>query len=236
VAGLATIAGLASLLDPRAGLALALLAPVLPLGNVSTALALAWLPLAVIWLALGWRDARHALLCVSGPLLAFAGLLPLAPLVSERASGPVRRFVQGAAAVLLAAAVCGLRGAPLPFTGEPPPLGLGIAGSESVTAVVGALWGALAAEPALLVEAFVIGAAAAVLPIVRRSRPFGLWGIVAFGAVYTALAVLVPTLAGMGDVASFPILLATWAIVAIVAIPELKGLKTLLRAQAAPVQ
>jgi len=233
VAGLATFAGLASLLDPRAGLALALLAPVFPLGNVSTALAFAWLPLAAIWLTLGWHDARHALLCVCGPLLAFAGLLPLAPLVCERASGPVRRFAQGAAAVLLAAVILGLRGTPLPFTGEPPPLGLGIAGSESVTAVAGALWGALTAEPALLVEAFVIGAAAAVLPVVRRSRAFGLWGIAAFGAAYTAIAVLVPTLAGAGDVASFPALLSTWIIVALVAIPELK---TLLRTQAAPVQ
>jgi eukaryotic-like serine/threonine-protein kinase len=232
VAAIATVAGLASLLDPRAGLALALLAPVLPLGNVSTALALAWLPLAAAWLALGWRDARHALLCVSGPLLAFAGMLPLAPLVCERASGPARRFAQGAAAVILAAAVCGLRGTPLPFTGETPPLGLGIEGSESVMAVAGALWGALAAEPVLLIEALALGAAAAALPVVR-SRPFGLWGIAAFGAVYTALAVLVPTLTGSGDVASFPILLSTWAIVAIVAIPELR---TLLRTRAATVQ
>jgi hypothetical protein len=233
VAGLATLAGLASLLEPRAGLTLALLAPVFPLGNVSLGLALAWLPVAAIWLMLGWNDARHALLCVCGPLLAFVGMLPLAPLVCERAAGSVRRFAQGAAAVLLAAAVCGLRGDALPFTGEQPPLGLGVAGSESVTAVAGALWGALTSEPALLVEALVLGAAAAALPFVRRTVGPRLWWIAGFGAAYTLLAVLLPTLTGAGDVASFPILLSTWAIVAIVAIPELKAL---MRAQAAPVQ
>jgi hypothetical protein len=230
VAGLATLAGLASLVDPRAGLTLALLAPVLPLGNISLALALAWLPAAAVWLVLGWRDARYGLVCVSGPVLALAGLLPLAPLACERARGPVRRFAQGAAAVLLAAIVLGLRGQPLPLTGDPAPLGLGLEGSTSVTAVAGALWGALAAEPALLVETLVIGAAAAALPAVRR---FGLWGIAGFGAAYTAIAVLVPTLAGAGDVASFPILVATWLMVAVVAIPELR---TLLRAQACPVE
>jgi len=235
VAGLAAAAGLASLLDPRAGLTLALLAPVFPLGNVSTGLALAWLPLAAIWLALGWRDARHALLCVSGPVLALAGLLPLAPLVCERAGGPLRRFAQGVAAVLLAAMVCGLRGAPLPLTGDPPPLGLGLAGSETVTAVSGALFGALAAEPALLLEALVIGAAAAALPLVRRAGAAGLWGIAAFGAAYTTLAVLLPTLTGAGDVAAFPVLLSTWLIVASITIPRLKRLLA-MNGQAAPVQ
>jgi hypothetical protein len=186
VAALATVAGLASLFDPRLGLALALLAPALPLGNISLGLALAWLPAAAIWLALAWRDARHGLACVSGPVLAFAGLLPLAPIVCERAQGPVRRLVQGMAAVLLAAIVFGLRGEPLPLTGDLPPLGLGIEGSTSVPAVVGALWSALLAEPALLVEAIVIGAAAALLPVARR---FGLWGLAGFGAAYTAIAV-----------------------------------------------
>lgn len=230
VAGLAMLAGVASLLDPRLGLTLALLAPILPLGNISSALALGWLPVAAAWLALGWRDARHGLVCVSGPLLALAGMLPLTPLVCGRARGPVRRFAQGAAAVLLAAIVFGLRGAPLPLTGDAPPLGLGLDGSTSVTAVAGAIWGALAAQPALLLEALVIGAAAAVLPLVRR---FGLWGIAGFGAAYAAIAVLVPTLAGAGGVASLPILLSTWVIVAIVAIPELKILRA---SQAAPVE
>lgn len=230
VAALATIAGLACLLDPRAGLTVALLAPILPLGNISTALALAWLPLAAIWLAMGWRDARNGLLCVSGPILAFAGVLPLAPLVCAQARGSIRRFAQGAGAVLLAAVVSGLRGVPLPFTGDPPPLGLGIEGSTSVTAVAGALWSALMGEPTLLVEALVIGTAAAALPIARR---FGLWGLAGFGAAYTATAVLVPTLAGAANVTSFPILLSTWVIVAIVAIPESKAVR---RALPSPVE
>ena len=179
---------------------------------------------------MSWRDARNGLLCVSGPLLGFAGMLPLAPLVCAQARGPLRRFVQGASAVWLAAIVAGLRGAPLPFTGDPPPLGLGIEGSTSVSAVAGALWSALTAEPALLLEAVVVGAAAAALPLARR---LGLWGLAGLGAAYTATAVLGPTLAGAGDVTLLPILLSTWALVAIGAIPELQ---TLRRWQASPVE
>ncbi len=128
-------------------------------------------------------------------------------------------------AVLLAAIVAGLRGLPLPFTGDPAPLGLGIAGSDDLAAVVGALTGALAGEPVLLFEAAIVGGAAAALPLVRR---FGLWGAAGFGVAYTALAVLGPPLAGMGEVASFPILLSTWAIVGILSIPVLRATRASL--------
>ena len=35
---------------------------------------------AVGWLVLNWRDARHGLWFMGGPLLAVVGLLPLVPL------------------------------------------------------------------------------------------------------------------------------------------------------------
>ena len=61
--------------------------------------------------------------------------------------GRVRRAVQTAAAVLLAALVAGLRAMPLPFGGGPPPLDLGLTGSERPVAVAEALVRALAAHP-----------------------------------------------------------------------------------------
>jgi hypothetical protein len=164
-------------------------------------------------------------------LLAFVGLVALAPLVCERARGPLRRFFQGAMAVLLATLVAGLRGSPLPYDGTESPLGLGIDRSESVAAVTGAVWGALADHPILAIEALIVGAVAAALPPVRR---FGLWGVCGLGALYAAASILVPTLAGAGDVASLPILLSIWAIVAIGALPALR--ETLRAERATPVE
>ena len=84
-----------------------------------------------------------------------------------------RRALQAGAGVILAASVAGLRGMPLPFTGEEPPYGLGIEGSESPRAVAGALWHALSQYPAVGIEAGVFAAAAALLPVARR---YGLAG------------------------------------------------------------
>jgi hypothetical protein len=216
LAGLVVVTALAAFLAPRAGLVLALAVPVLPLGDVSKGLALAYLPLAVLWACLAWRDARRAFLCVTGPLLALAGALPLVPLVAERARGPVRRFAQGAAAVLLAAVVSGMRGVPLPLTDSPPPRGLGIAGSDSATAVGSALWSALADQPAIAIEAIVMGAVAVLLPHMRKR---GLWQVAGFGAAVLGAGLLAPALAGAGHVAALPVTLAVWVTCAILAVP-----------------
>jgi tRNA A-37 threonylcarbamoyl transferase component Bud32 len=218
LAGLAFLAALSAFLVPRLGLVLALAVPVLPLGDVSLGLAVAYLPVAALWAALTWGDARRAFLCVAGPVLGFAGALPLVPLVAERARGSARRFAQGAAAVLLAAVVAGMHGAPLPLTGEEPPQGLGIAGSDSPTAVAGALWHALLAYPAIAVEAIVVGAAAALLPHMRRRD---LWQIAAFGASLMAASLLAPSLAGAEPVFALPVVLAAWAVCALLAWPTL---------------
>ena len=71
------------------GLAFALATAVLPLGNLSLALALLFAAVAGGWLALTWDDPRNGLLFVGGPLLAPFGALGLMPLVAQLARGPV---------------------------------------------------------------------------------------------------------------------------------------------------
>jgi eukaryotic-like serine/threonine-protein kinase len=227
---LTVLSALVSFAAPRAGLALALAVPVLPLGDVSKALALAYLPLAAMWLLLMWRDARHGLLCVAGPVLSLAGGLPLVPLVAAQARGPARRFLQAAAAVLLASVVAGLRQTTLPLSGETPPKGLGIAGSESVSAVAGVLWRTLWEHPALAIAAFVFGCAAAVLPVATRSGP---WAIAALGAGVIAAALLAPPLAGGGSVSTLPVILGTWVVCAAATLPALRSAQ---ETQASPLQ
>ncbi len=83
---LAAAAAFAAFRSPRAGLALALAAPVLPLGNHALGLALLYGVLALAWLALSWRDARWGLAFLAGPALAAVGLLALVPLAVAGAS------------------------------------------------------------------------------------------------------------------------------------------------------
>ena len=84
----APLPALVALLSPIAGLAVALAVPILPLGNISLGLAIAYVPLALAWLLLFARDARSSLLFLAGPVLAFVHLLPLAPVVALRSARP----------------------------------------------------------------------------------------------------------------------------------------------------
>ena len=59
----------------------ALAAAVFPIGNVAESAAVLYGIFALAWVVLTWRDARHGLLFVAGPVLAAVGLLPLVPLV-----------------------------------------------------------------------------------------------------------------------------------------------------------
>jgi hypothetical protein len=207
---LALLAGGLTLLRPRLGLAFALAVPVLPLGNVSSGLALVYAGLACCWLLLSWRAPREGLFLALGPLLAPALALGLLPLAAQAIRGRGRRALQVAAAVLLAAIVAGLRHAPLPFTGATPPKGLGIAGSADPFAVAAALARALQAHPALLLEAVTLAAAAVALPFARER---GLWGIAGLGAGLMAVALL-PAPA----VAAVPLILAAWATCTVLAL------------------
>ena len=207
---LALLAGGMMLLRPRLGLAFALAVPVLPLGNVSSGLALLYALLASAWLALSWRSPRQGLFLALGPLLAPVLALGFLPLAAQGIGNRARRALQVAAAVLLAALVAGLRHASLPFTAAAPPKGLGIAGSDQPFAVADALLRALQAHPTLLLEAVVLAAAAVAIPFARER---GLWGIAALGAGLMACALL-PAPA----VAAAPLVVAAWATCTVLAL------------------
>lgn len=209
--GLAAGAAGLSLVRPRLGLALALATAFFPLANISLGLALLYAAVALGWLVLSWRDARSGLLLLLGPLLAPVAGLALLPLAAQLARGRLRRGIQAAAAVLVAAVVAGLRRAPLPFDGSAPPLGLGIAGSGHPTAVAAALWRQLAAHPDLLTEAVVLAVAAAALPYARGRGP---WAAAGFGAALLAATALA---APAGSV--LPLVAAAWLTAAAVALP-----------------
>ena len=185
--GLALLAAMLTLVRPRAGLALALAVPVFPLGNLSLGLALLYSALAIGWLALAWREPRSGFLLVVGPLLAPFGALALLPLAAQAVHGRVRRAVQTAAAVLMSALVAGLRHVPLPLAAGPPPVGLGIDGSDSPSATASVLVHAVTTRPELALEAAVLAALAVALPIVGER---GLWGASLFAAALLAASVL----------------------------------------------
>jgi hypothetical protein len=190
----AAAAGIA-FLSPRAGTAFVFTAAFFPLANISLGLAIAFSAVAVAWIALTWRDPRAALFFVAGPLLAPISALALLPLVAQTARGGVRRALQASAAVVVAAVVNGLEHTSLPFGAGAAPLGLGVTGSTKPGAVAEALLRALTGRPALLAEAIVIGAAAALLPLARGAWPAslyaaGLLAATAFAAPATALAPL----------------------------------------------
>ena len=112
--------------------------------------------------------------------------------------------------MLLAAVVAGLRHASLPFTGAPPPKGLGIAGSTDAVAVAEALVRFLQAHPALVLEAAVLAGVAVAIPYVRER---GLWWIAGLGA-----ALLACTLLPAPAVAAIPLVLAAWTTCTVLAL------------------
>jgi hypothetical protein len=208
--------GVAALTAARArlGLAAALAVPVLPLGNVSLGLAVLYAGLAAAWLVVSWREPRGGLLFALGPALAPIAALGLVPLaVSGLRAGP-RRAAQAALAVLAAGVVAGLRGASLPFTGHAPPLGVGVAGAGDPFDVAGSLARALAAQPALVLEAVAFAAVAFALPYARAR---GRWGAAALGAAMLAL-----TLLTVPSAAAVPLVLAAWLTAAAVAAPVVR--------------
>ena len=197
------LVALVALVHPGAGLAVALSVPILPLGNISLGLALAYIPLALAWLVLFASDPRSGLLFALGPLLAPFGVLALAPALLVRVAGTVHRAALGALAVLSAAAVAGIRNSPLPLTGDAPPL-LGLAGSSSPAEAAGAVLAVLTEHSALGLEALVFGAAAATSAYALRLR---FWGIAAWATGFLAAALFV----AVGAVGLVPLVPVVWA-------------------------
>jgi hypothetical protein len=212
---LAALAAFVAVRSPRAGLAAALAVPVLPLGNISLGLALAYVPLAAGWALLFARDARSGLLLTAGPLLGPIGALALVPLLAVRAGGAARRAAVAAGASLAAMGTAALAGAALPFTGGRPPLGLGITASESPSAVVWALVRFLGENRGLLLATAVLAVAAVALP---RALGRGLWGAALWGAGLLATILLLPPLAGGGHIDAFPLVLFVWVAAAALAV------------------
>jgi Protein kinase domain len=200
--GLAALAAGATFVRPRLGLAFALVVPLLPLGNYSLGAAVLYAAVATSLLVVCWRESRHGLLFVLGPLLAPVAALGLLPLAAMTIRSPLRRGVQVAAGVLAAGIVAGIRSAALPFAGSAAP-SLGMAANGDPLAVVRALWHVLIASPALAVETAVLAVVAVLLPYARAR---GLWAVALLGAAFLAAALLaVPT------VAAAPLVVAVWA-------------------------
>jgi serine/threonine-protein kinase len=207
--GLAALAAGATALHARAGVALALAVPILPLGNFALGAAVLYGFAALLLLVVNWRESRTGLLFTLGPLLAPISGLGLLPLAALAIRSPVRRGTQIVAAVLSAGLVAGIRGAPVPFDRSAAP-SLGVAASADPFDVGSALWSALLSRPGLAVETVVLAAVAVLLPFARAR---GLWAVAVLGAAFLAAALLaVPT------IAAAPLVVAVWATCAAVAV------------------
>ncbi|HMB18429.1 MAG TPA: serine/threonine-protein kinase [Gaiellaceae bacterium] len=211
--GIGALAAALTVLRPRLGLAFALATAVLPLGNVSLALALVYSAGAVAWLVATWRRPEEGLYAVAGPLLALLGATALLPLAVLHVRSAVWRGIHVALGVLLAAVVAGLSGATLPLSGREPP-SLGIAGSEDPGAVVTALFRALVERPEVPIAALTLGLFAALLPLLCAR---GLWAIAGLGAAALA-ALLLP----VASVQAVPVVAGIWLCCAILAVRELR--------------
>lgn len=212
VALLVLAAGLLTVGHPRAGLAVVLFAPLLPLGNVAEGAAVAYGALALCWLAVVWRDARTGLVFAAGPLLAPLGLLALLPLAVQAVRAPWRRALHAFAGVLAAALAAGLAGRSLPLTGATPG-DLGIAGTERPTDVVHAVTALLRAESPLLTTALALALTAVLLP---RALQRGPWGIALLGVIQAALV-----LAWAPTIPRLPVVLGTGLLCALLAVRPL---------------
>jgi hypothetical protein len=199
---LALLAGYLSLTRPLGGNALAFSLLLLPLGNYSLGLALAFALAATCWLAFNRRAPLTTQLPLLGPIAAALGALYLLPLLFLPIRSGARRALTAFAAFTLALVATGMSNGRFPLTGAKAPLGLGIEGSTSLTSVGGALTRALVDRPALLGQGLLLALAAALLPSVRKK---GRWGSVAFGASLIALALL-----PFPSVAALPVIAGVW--------------------------
>jgi hypothetical protein len=216
---LGAIAAILALVNPRVGLAAALAVPVLPLGNVSLGLAMAYVPLALAWFVLFARDARSGLLFVAGPVLAFLHLLPLMVVVALLARGAVRRVAVAAAGVLAAVGTAIVTGSGLPLTGEPPPGTSILRGIEGPAAALDTASSLFTGRPTMIVAALVAAAAAFAA---RPAREHGLWGVTGWGAGLVGALLLAPLAAGGEPVAAAWAVPAAWLATGALAYPLLR--------------
>jgi hypothetical protein len=203
VAAIVVVAGVGAWIDPRIALAVALAAPVFPLGNLAAGAAFLYGGIALACLVVGWRDARSGLLFATGPLLASAGLLALVPLVVQRARGAVRRAVQAALAVLASVLVAGAAGDGIPLGGGTSE-SLAMSPLDSPWEIAGSTASWLATEPAIVAGTLVAALAAVLLPLLRRRWRYG---VLATGVALVATSAAV----GVG-IASMLVCALVWAL------------------------
>jgi Protein kinase domain len=208
--GLAALAAAATAFRERAGIALALAVPVLPLGNISLGLALLYAGLATAWLLVTWREPRASLLFVLGPLLAPVAAVGLLPLATARVRAAPLRGLTVILGVLTAALAAGIRHVSLPLVGGPAPLGLGVVQARDPLDVAGSLARAAGDHPYLLLEACALALVAVALP---HARARGRWAAAALGA-----GMIVLTVAAVPSAAAVPLLISSWAIAAFTAL------------------
>ncbi len=206
VAAIVVAAAVSAVFRPRLGLAIALAAPVFPLGNEARSLAVVYGVFALGWLALTWRDARMGLLFASGPLLAPLGAVALVPLAVQPARGAVRRAAQGATAVFAAVLVTGVSSGTLPVSGASVAT-IGISPLDSSTEAVAAVWQTIALHPVILVSSLAIAIAAASLPSARAASRYAV-GIV--GGV-----LVIGTVAAGAGIAACLLVASVWALAAV---------------------
>jgi hypothetical protein len=177
---------------------------VLPLGNYALGMAVLYAAAALAWLVLSWRDPEAGLFMTAGPLLASVGLIAALPVAGLAIANPLRRGLQVAMAVFVAAAVAGASRLDR----------LGIAASdrpgEAAAAVVRAL------ERVTIVQAVVLGLVAVALPFARALGP---WAAAALAAFFMAAQLLAAP-----SLASAPIVGTAWLIcLAVVAEPYVRA-------------
>ena len=201
---LAALAGVVALWNQRLALAFCLAVPVLPLGNYALGLAVLYAAAALAWLVLSWRDPEAGLFLTAGPLLASVGLIAALPVAGLAIANPIRRGIQVAMAVLVAAAVAGASRLDR----------LGIAASDRPGEAAGAVVRSL--ERVTIVQAVVLGLVAVALPFARTRGP---WAAAALAAFFMAAQLLAAP-----SLASAPIVGTAWLIcLAVVAEPYVRA-------------
>jgi hypothetical protein len=204
---LGAVAAVTALRAPRAGLALALAVPVLPLGNVSLGLAVVYAAVALAWLAVFARDPVNALLFAAAPLLAVVGALGLAPVLAQRAHGPLRAALLAGGGVFAAAVAASLANGRIPLVGIPD-AGVDFAATASPGDAARAIAGALAANPGLAILAGVFALAAPTVALAYRRGP---WGVAGWGSAVLAGALLAAPAVGGGSVGAVALAPGIWA-------------------------
>ena len=150
-------------------------------------------------------------------MLVPIGAIALIPLIAAQAGGPVRRAAIGIGAAFAAFGIAAITASRLPLTADPVPLGLGLVGSDSPSAVAYALGDFFLSSPALIAAALALGLASVAVP---KAMEYGPWGAAVWGSAILVTLVLLPPLAGDLKVQLFPLLVGVWLATAVLVLAQ----------------